>query len=133
MESMMEASEMYRKYNILIADNNKYFLNAFKFYLEKIFSEKIGNICTTNNGNHALNLIKTNTFDIAFIALFLIGINGIEFTKKASELNLKLSIIAVLFSDELIFISEMIKAGAKNYIFKEEIDKKNLNKIFLIE
>jgi YesN/AraC family two-component response regulator len=119
-----------RRYNVLIADDNKHFLNAFKFLLRESNLEKTDSIFTAADGNEALLSLQVNPIDIAFIDVDLPGMNGVEVTRKATELNRYLTIIAVSFHSEIEFISQMINAGAKNYIVKEEINKNLLNKIF---
>jgi DNA-binding NarL/FixJ family response regulator len=55
--------------------------------------------------------------------------NGIEATRQATMRNRFLTVVALTFHREMDFIQQMLGAGAKNYIVKEEITKELLNRI----
>jgi two-component system, NarL family, response regulator DegU len=110
-----------KKFNILLADDNKHFLQALKFLLEHSNMNKIEAIYEAHNGQEALNILKTYHIDIAFMDIEMPGINGIDVTRKATEQNRFLTVIALSFHQEMEFIKKMMEAGARNYIIKEEI------------
>jgi YesN/AraC family two-component response regulator len=110
-----------KKLNILLADDNKHFLDALRFMIEHSNREKIESIYEAHNGQEALGILKSVHIDIAFMDIEMPGMNGIEVTKKATEQNRFLTIIALSFHQEMEFIKKMMEAGARNYIIKEEI------------
>ncbi len=120
---------MNKKLNILIADDNKHFVQAFKFLLKDSIPERIEAIYEAHNGTEALNTIKELPIDLAFMDVDMPEMNGIEVTRKATEINRFLVVIAISFHSEFEILSQMISAGAINYMVKEEINKKMLHNI----
>ena len=110
-----------KKLSILLADDNKHFLQALKYMLEHSNQNKIESIYVANNGQEALSILRSFHVDIAFMDIEMPGLSGIEVTKKATEQNRFLTVIALSFHQEMEFIKKMMEAGARNYIIKEEI------------
>ena len=69
--------------------------------------------------------------DLVLLDINMPEMDGIEATKKANLLYRDINIIAVSFHDEMKFIKQMIEAGAKNYVIKEDLNKSILEKIIL--
>lgn len=119
-----------RKMNILLADDNKHFIQALKFMLLELTPSRIENIYEVSNGKDALDLLKKNHIDMVFMDVEMPIMNGIEATRKATEYNRFLIIIAISFHQELEYVMQMLEAGARNYIVKEDINKEQLLKLF---
>ena len=107
--------------NILIVDDNRHFLDAFKFLLEEHFSDRYEQLFEANDGAECLNIIKKNTIDIIFMDKEMPIMDGVEATKQIVDKNRNIVVIAVSFHSELEDIKMMIEAGARNYIIKEEL------------
>jgi CheY-like chemotaxis protein len=120
-----------KKYRILLVDDNKKFLQAFRFLLEEALSERIMILQEAYNGQECLDIIEKQTMDVIFMDINMPVMDGIEATKKANLLYRDINIIAVSFHDEMKYIKQMIEAGAKNYIIKEDLNKTILEKIIL--
>jgi len=120
-----------KKYRILIVDDNKKFLQAFRFLLEEAIGDRIMLLEEAYNGQECLDTIEKQTMDVIFMDINMPVMDGIEATKKANLLYRDINIIAVSFHDEMKFIKQMIEAGAKNYVIKEDLNKSILEKIIL--
>jgi len=119
-----------KKLNILLVDDNKHFLQALRYMLEELNNEQIDKIVQANNGAEALEIIKNQHIDVAFMDIEMPEMNGIEATKKATEFNRFLIIIALSFHQEMEYVMQMLEAGARNYLMKEDINTDSLKRVF---
>lgn len=112
--------------NILIVDDNKQFREAFRFILQENFSDKYEFIYEAENGKECLRLINEESIDVVFMDKQMPVMDGIEATKLIVDQYRKIRIIAVSFHSEFEDIKNMLEAGARNYIIKEEITPKSI-------
>ena len=106
--------------NVLIADDNKNFVEAFKFILGNIEKKNLINtIYTAYNGQECLDVIKKEKVDLVFIDADMPLMDGAQTTKKIIEYNRFIRVIAVSFHNEMEYIHKMLNAGAVNYIKKD--------------
>lgn len=119
-----------KKFKVLIVDDNLHFCNALKFLILDTFENKIEKIDFVHSGEEFLEVIKTTWYDVIFMDINLPGKNGIEVTQEATSIYRNLYIIGLSFHSEMKYIIQMIEAGARNYITKDEINKEVLEKIF---
>ena len=122
-----------KKLKVLIVDDNPHFCNALKFMLLDSFEDKIENVNLVHDGNQCLDELKLNVYDIVFMDINMPNKDGIITTKEATTLYRNIIIIAVSFHSEMKYIVQMIEAGARTYILKEEINKESLEKALSIE
>ncbi|MFO7658479.1 MAG: response regulator transcription factor [Bacteroidales bacterium] len=122
-----------KKLKVLVVDDNPHFCNALKFMLLDSFEDKIESITITNDGEECLKELKTKIYDVVFMDINMPKVNGIDATREAAVLYRNLVIIAVSFHSEMKFIVQMIEAGARSYIIKDEINKDSLEKALAIE
>lgn len=121
-----------KKLKVLIVDDNPHFVNALKFMLIDNFNNKIDTITTASNGEEALQLLEKYMFDTVFMDINMPGKNGIEATQEATDLYRSLIVIAVSFHSEMKYVVQMIEAGARTYIIKDEINAEALEKALQI-
>jgi YesN/AraC family two-component response regulator len=121
-----------KKLNILLVDDNQHFRQALKYMVEESSLERVDKIYQASNGNEALNILKKQHIDLVFMDIEMPDMNGIEATRKATEINRFLTIIALSFHQEMEFVMQMLEAGARNYIIKEDINTDALKKVFEI-
>ena len=119
-----------RKFNVLLVDDNKHFLDAFEFMLTDIVGERISNINKVNNGETCLKFLDTNPVDVVFMDLDMPIMNGIQATKQIVDKNRYIVVIAVSFHNEIQPIKDMVEAGARNYLIKEDINRESISRIF---
>jgi YesN/AraC family two-component response regulator len=119
-----------KKLNILLVDDNQHFRHALKYMVEESSRDRIDNIFQASSGSEALGILKKQHVDLVFMDIEMPDMNGIEATRKATEINRFLTIIALSFHQEMEFIMQMLEAGARNYIIKEDINTEALKKVF---
>ena len=122
-----------RKLKVLIVDDNPHFCNALKFMLLDSFEDKIDFINTVNDGKKCLDELKNKLYDLIFMDINMPKMNGIDATREATMLYRNLVVVAVSFHSEMKYIVQMIEAGARSYIIKDEINKEALEKAISIE
>lgn len=121
-----------KKLNVLLVDDNHHFRQALKYMVEETGSDSVNKIYQAGNGAEALNMLKRQHIDIVFMDIEMPEMNGIEATKKATEFNRFLTIIALSFHQEMEYVMQMLEAGARNYIIKEDINKDMIRRMFEI-
>ena len=119
-----------KKLNILLVDDNQHFRQALKYMVEESSRDRIDNIYQACNGNEALGILRKQHVDLVFMDIEMPDMNGIEATRRATEINRFLTIIALSFHQEMEFVMQMLEAGARNYIIKEDINTEALKKVF---
>jgi DNA-binding NarL/FixJ family response regulator len=122
-----------KKQKILIADDNPHFAKALKFMLLDSFQDQVEEIIIVKDGDECLNELNNKLYDTVFMDINMPKMNGIETTREATQLYRNLVIIAVSFHSEMKYIIQMIEAGARSYIIKDEISKETLEKALAIE
>ena len=121
-----------KKINVLLVDDNLHFRQALKYMVEESSSESIGKIYQAGNGIEALSILKKQHIDLVFMDIEMPEMNGIEATKRATEFNRFLTIIALSFHQEMEYVMQMLEAGARNYIIKEDINTEMIKRMFEI-
>ena len=98
--------------------------------LTDIVGERISNINKVNNGETCLKFLDTNPVDVVFMDLDMPIMNGIQATKQIVDKNRYIVVIAVSFHNEIQPIKDMVEAGARNYLIKEDINRESISRIF---
>ena len=122
-----------RKQKVLIADDNPHFAKALKFMLLDSFQERIEDIVVVKDGEECLKELNKRIYDMVFMDINMPKINGIDATREATTLYRNLVVIAVSFHSEMKYVVQMIEAGARSYIIKDEICRDSLEKALSIE
>ena len=122
-----------KKHKILIADDNPHFSKALKFMILDSFHDQVDTIQIVRSGEECLRELTENMYDVVFMDINMPGKNGIEVTKEITQLYRNLIIIAVSFHSDMKYVIQMIEAGARTYIIKDEINKESLEKALAIE
>jgi DNA-binding NarL/FixJ family response regulator len=122
-----------KKQKILIADDNPHFAKALKFMLLDSFQNQIEEINIVKDGDECLHELSNNIYNTVFMDINMPKINGIEATRQATHLYRNLIVIGVSFHSEMKYLVQMIEAGARSYIIKDEICKETLDKALAIE
>ena len=108
-----------KKLNILIADDEE----GLRFSLASILEIEGYSVQTAGDGLEALELVKSNTFDIAFFDIRMPGMNGVEAFKKIKEISPETIVVMMTAYAMNDLIKEAIKEGAFACISKPfEID-----------
>jgi len=122
-----------KKLKILIVDDNPHFVNALSFMLTDYFEDRIESINTASNGLECLDCLRNRNCDMVFMDISMPSMNGIEATRHSTNLYRNLVVIALSFHSEMKYVVQMIEAGARSYILKDEISRDSLDKALSIE
>ncbi|MGL4631310.1 MAG: response regulator [Leadbetterella sp.] len=101
---------------ILIVDDHPMILEGIRSLL--VQERHIDPIYTVNNAYEAIDVLKANEVDIAFLDINLPDINGIDLCKKIKEEFPKVKCLALSTYTERNYISQMIENGAMGYLIK---------------
>lgn len=120
------------QYNILIIDDNPEFVVSLKNLLIDVIGSSIGNIECACNGAEGLEIIRDNDFDYVFMDINMPYINGIEATRfvRFEFSKPAMQIIAISLNNNSYYKAEMLRAGANQYLPKDEIDADKISEIF---
>ena len=100
--------------NILVVEDNK----VNQIVTQKLL-EKNNLKCTIAiDGYHALEILKTEKFDIILMDIHMPGINGFETTKKIHELGITTPIIALTASDKYELEGDISKYRMNDILVK---------------
>jgi DNA-binding NarL/FixJ family response regulator len=115
---------------ILVADDNKNYLNAFQYILLNSFTNNIESVHLSRNNGECLDVLSHCNIDVCFIDVGTSSEKSIELTRSITERFKGVVVIALAFHKELITINKMIDAGARLLLLKEDINQNVLEKIF---
>ena len=107
---------MERCLNLLIANDNS---DESDLISEKLTNDKFSySIHKTSSGREAIELIKTNNYDIAIVDLVLSEIDGFEVIETLKNKNSKTKVIVLSALSSETFISKAIGYGIDYYMLK---------------
>lgn len=99
---------------ILIVDNNEHIAGMFR----EVLAEQGHHVAVIDNGLGALELIKHNKFDIAFIDLELPDISGLDILRSIQENSPQTVSSIISGKNDINYAIEAIKAGVFRYLKK---------------
>ena len=108
--------------NIIIADDNETFLEVLKLILAK--NKKYNIIETCYNGEELLECKMLHKADLILCDIEMPVFDGIEATRRINFNYPKLPVIALTMHIEKIYLTDIIMAGFKGFIYKPEIKDK---------
>jgi DNA-binding response OmpR family regulator len=110
---------------ILIAEDDFYILDIYK----SAFSTSGYTVETAEDGEKALEKLKTNTYDVLLLDIMLPKVSGMEIINwcRANDSQSKnLLIYAITNLDEPIFVKKVIDEGANGYFVKADMTPETL-------
>jgi two-component system chemotaxis response regulator CheY len=117
---------------VLIVDDNKDNRLTLRLFLEDY--EELS-IFEADNGKKAIETVKLANPDIIFMDIMMPVVDGIEATREIRKLDKSVMIIALSVLSDNENKTEILKAGAEDYITKpinEELFKARMNNYILI-
>ena len=105
-----------RKFTLSLVDDHKLFRNGLRLLLVNSYPNI--EITEANDGNEYLQSLATHLPDVTLMDISMPIIDGIEATRRATELYPDIRIIALsMFGDEAYYY-KMIDAGVKGFLLK---------------
>lgn len=120
-----------REVNVLIIEDNENFARLVQIYLRRYQDVKF-NTVWKENGERGLSELKENPdIDIILMDYFLPGRNGLDTTLELRDLGITTPVIFLTVNKDFNLALEVMKAGASDYIVKDEISTPVFPKILL--
>ncbi len=99
---------------ILIVDDEKSILNS----LEKILTDEGYSVKVCESGEEAINLVKSESFDVIFLDIWLKGMDGVETLKILKENKFEGEVIIISGHGTIELAVKTTKLGAFSFIEK---------------
>lgn len=104
------------KFTLTIVDDHKLFRDGLKLLLSTWYSDI--KISESSNGKEFLQSLEMDVPDLTLMDISMPDIDGIEATRRATEMYPDIKIIALsMFGDEAYYF-KMIDAGVKGFLLK---------------
>ena len=101
--------------NILIVDDNQDNRMTIELLLEKFDNIEVTN---AEDGKEALELCKSNDYDLIFMDIMMPVMDGIEATKEIKSFAHSSMVIALSALDDEVSKHKMLQSGAEDYMTK---------------
>lgn len=127
LENIVTASEQESGYNMLVVDDNARYRNQLIRMLGKL--DPRATIFGASNIKHAVDLIHSTKFKLAFIDVILDDENGIDSIEQIKKIQANIRIILISAYPDQEFHKEGIKAGAIAFLDKKILGSSTLRQI----
>ncbi|MDA1343701.1 MAG: response regulator transcription factor [Proteobacteria bacterium] len=104
------------KIDVLLVDDHAVVRAGYKTFLS--LSDKVGVIYEAERGESACQLYSQYQPDIVIMDLSMPGMGGLESIRRLVSRDAHCKILVSSIHNELVYITRVIKAGAKGYITK---------------
>ncbi|WP_299551303.1 response regulator transcription factor [Seonamhaeicola sp.] len=114
-----------KTYSVVIVDGHVLLSQAIAHLVDSF--EEFETLYICNNGQELLDKLKQNSVlpDIVLMDICMPELNGIQTTQLVSEIYPRINILALTADEDEHSIINMLRAGAKGYLFKS-IEKSEL-------
>lgn len=113
--------------NILIVDDDKDILNAYKTLLKQ--QNKIAYVC--DNPLEAINVIPTDWYGVAVVDIYMPYVSGIELMEKIHQIDAHIPVLLVTGHGDVPMAVDAVKKGAFDFLEKPINPKLFIDKINL--
>lgn len=107
-------------FKLIIVDDSAIFREGLRFFLEKILSYTV--LSEASDGSEFLQLKNKHLADVILMDIHMPVLNGIDAMMKDKN-NYLLKTIAITGFDDPIYLNQLIEAGFKGYINKNNVYK----------
>ncbi len=109
------------KKSILLVDDHRILLDGVKNLLANSADFEVTGTATT--GKEALQLLKSNEYDIMVTDYELPELTGLELIKAAKSVLPEMKIIVLSMHDDPAVVKELLRTGIQGYILKKDTHK----------
>jgi DNA-binding NarL/FixJ family response regulator len=102
---------------ILLADDHAVVRQGFKMILNAQADMEI--VGEAGNGREAVDLVERLKPDVVVMDVAMPELNGIEATRRVSEVSPHTRIIALSMHKDSVYVREVLRAGARGYLLKD--------------
>jgi two-component system, NarL family, response regulator NreC len=106
-----------RPIRILLADDHAVVRQGFKMILNAQADMEI--VGEAGNGREAVDLVERLKPDVVVMDVAMPELNGIEATRRVSEVSPHTRIIALSMHKDSVYVREVLRAGARGYLLKD--------------
>jgi CheY-like chemotaxis protein len=99
---------------ILVVDDDEYLLTTLQLFLSRWGY----GVVTTNSGSEAMQILKTDVFDLLLTDLEMPCVTGLDLLKSVQSTNPTILTVLMTGSEEIEKAEEALKSGAFDYLFK---------------
>ena len=101
-------------YKVLVVDDYAH----IRQMLCEVLKDQGYHITTAPNGEVALEILSSHTFDLVITDLNMGRVNGIEVLKKAKSLSPQPRVIIATGNQEVTYVIEALRCNADDYLLK---------------
>ena len=119
-------------YRVLIVDDNLTFAKTLSMLVKSILGSRLSELALATNGQEAVNkAFNENGFDVIFMDVNMPQMNGVTATQLINRsMYRQTRIIAVSFQKDMKTVTQMIQAGAENFLYKDNLTVESIEKVF---
>lgn len=104
--------------NILIADDHQIVIDGICSILENSTNYRV--VATAADGAEAKAILQNQAIDIAILDIEMPEPDGVELTRWIAETKPEVKVLVLTMHNQVMFISEIMAAGASGYILKNK-------------
>lgn len=105
------------KIRIVLADDHQLFRNGLKILLDAFDNFEVS--AEAGNGEEVMQIISASACHIILMDIDMPVMDGIEATRRVTEINPEIKIIALSMYGEEDYYHRMVEAGAKGFLLKD--------------
>jgi len=102
---------------ILLADDHKITREGLRSLIENQPDMQV--VAEAEEGRTAVELARKLAPDLVIMDVSMPDLNGIEATLQISQQSLNVKVIALSMHSDSLFVTEMLKSGARGYLLKD--------------
>lgn len=109
-----------KKTRVVLADDHTVVRRGFALILAKEPDQEI--VGEAKNGREAVELAERLQPDVVVIDVSMPELNGIEATRRISDLCPRTRVLALSMHRDAVYVREILRAGARGYLVKDADD-----------
>jgi DNA-binding NarL/FixJ family response regulator len=118
------------KMQLILVDDNPYFLEGITAYLSKL--EQFEIVAVFSSGSSLLEELDNYDPDLILLDIEMPWLSGLETAKRLSSHGMKLKLIALTMYYDGIYIKRLIEAGFMGFVNKNNVSENLLHVINLV-